>query len=289
MSRREPKRDLGERDLPHVQEVVAFALEARVGGDAHGDVEVAGDPAARCGRASARQAEPLTVVDAGRHFDVDRTRRPHAAVTAALVARRGNAAARRAARDARRRGDDLAQDGTAYLAHLAGAAAHVAARGMRAGLATRALAARARDREADVDGGGGAERGLAEVEVHHRFGVGRARGARLPATAERIAAEERVEEVAEPERIAGRATGWPTRRRARAVFAEDVVAATALGVAQRLVGLTDFLEPRLGLRVVGIVVGVELPRERAVRALDLVVGRGAGDAEDLVVVVHESA
>ena len=114
--------------------------------------------------------------------------------------------------------------------------------------------------------------------------------ARLPATAERVAAEERVEEVAEPERIAGAATGrLPTGRRARAVFAEDVVAATALGIAQRLVGLTDFLEPRLGLRVVGIVVGVELPRERAVRALDLVVGRGAGDAEDLVVVVHESA
>ena len=74
---------------------------------------------------------------------------------------------------------------------------------MRAGLAARALAPRARDREADLDGGGGAERGLREVEVHDRFGVGRARRAGLPAAAERVAAEERVEEVAEPERVAG--------------------------------------------------------------------------------------
>ena len=80
----------------------------------------------------------------------------------------------------------------------------------------------------------------------------------------------------------------PLRARG-AVFTEDVVAATPLRVAQRLVGLARFLETRLGVGIVGVVVGVELPRERAVGALDLVVGRGAGDSEDLVVVVHESA
>ena len=37
---------LRERESPHVQEVVAIALEARIGGDAHGDVEIAGDPSA---------------------------------------------------------------------------------------------------------------------------------------------------------------------------------------------------------------------------------------------------
>ena len=70
-----------------------------------------------------------------------------------------------------------------------------------------ALAARARDREPDVDGGGGTERGLGEIEVHDRLGVGRARRTALPAAAEGVAAEERVEQVAEPERIAGRSTG----------------------------------------------------------------------------------
>ena len=51
---------------PHVQEVVALALEPRVGRDAHGDVEVAGDAAARRGRAAAGEAQALAVVDARR-------------------------------------------------------------------------------------------------------------------------------------------------------------------------------------------------------------------------------
>ena len=231
------QRRLRERDAPHVHAGRRRARSKRGSArDAHGDVEVAGDAAARRGRAAARQAEPLAVVDTGGHFDVDRARRAHASVAAALVARSGNAAAGGAARDARRRGDDLAEDRAPHLAHLAGAAAHVAARRVRAGLAAGALAARARDREADVDGRGGAERGLREVEVHDGFGVGRAWRAGLAATAEGVAAEERVEEVAEPERIAGRRPA-STGRRARAVFAEHVVAATALGIAQRLVRL----------------------------------------------------
>ena len=203
------QRHLRERETPYVQQIVAFALEARIGRDAHRDVEIAGDPTAWRGRASARQAEPLAVVDTGRHLDVDRPRRAHASVASALVARSGNAAAGGAARDARRRGDDLAEDGAADLAHLAGTAAHVAPRRVGAGLAARALAARARDRESDVDGRGGAERGLGEIEVYDRLGVGRAGRAALAATAEGIAAEERVEEVAEPERIAGRPAGAP--------------------------------------------------------------------------------
>ena len=61
---------------------------------------------------------------------------------------------------------------------------------------------------------GGAERGLREIEVHHGLGVGRARRARLAATvAERVAAEERVEDVAEAERLA---TGGPPGHRRRA-------------------------------------------------------------------------
>ena len=157
---------------------------------------------------------------------------------------------------------------------------------MGAGLAARALAARARDRKSDVDGGSVAERSLGEIEVDNRFRVGCAGRTALAAAAEGVAAEERVEQVAEPERIAA---GLGTCGRARAVLAEDVVAATPLGIAQRLVRLARFLEARFRVGIVGIVVGVETPCQRAVRALDLVVARGAGNAEDLVVVGHESA
>ncbi len=157
---------------------------------------------------------------------------------------------------------------------------------MRAGLAARALAARARDRKSNVDGGGGTERGLGEIEVYDGLGVGRAGRAALAATPEGITTEERVEEVAEPERIA---TCLCTGGRARAVLAEDVVAAAAFGVAQRLVRLARLLEARLGGGIVGVVVRVELPGECSVGALDLVVGRGACNSENLVVVVHERA
>ena len=66
-----------------------------------------------------------------------------------------------------------------------------------------------------------------ELEVHHRLGVGRARRAGLT-VAEGVAAEERVEDVAEAEGLA--AAPDRRRHRARAVFAEDVVATTALGI-----------------------------------------------------------
>ena len=120
--------------------------------------------------------------------------------------------------------------------------------------------------------------------MNNRLGVGSAGRARLPASREGIAPEERVEQVAESEGIAAR---LPTGSRSRSVFAKDVVAPAALGVAQRLVRDADLLEARLGVGVVGIVVGVIAPRECAVRALDLVVGRSARDPEHFVVVTHD--
>ena len=113
-------------------------------GDADGDVEVAGDAAARRGGPAAGEAEPLTVVDARGHLDVD------GASTRARGRRRGirgtasGSGCRFRRSDARRRGDDLAEDRAPDLADLAGAAADVATRRVRARLATRALAARAR-------------------------------------------------------------------------------------------------------------------------------------------------
>src|SRR4029077_19908973 len=68
--------------------------------------------------------------------------------------------------------------------------------------------------------------------------------------------------------------------------AEHVVAAPALRVAQRLVRHRDFLEPLLRVRVAAVGVGMQLACQRAIRALDLVLCRTGGDAQELVVVGH---
>ena len=69
-----------------------------------------------------------------------------------------------------------------------------------------------------------------------------------------------------------------------AAVTEEVVTAAPFGVAQRLVGDADLLEPFFGVRVVGLRIGVVPAGEVAVRPLDLLVGGVAGDAERLVVV-----
>ena len=57
-----------------------------------------------------------------------------------------------------------------------------------------------------------------------------------------------------------------------------------LGVGEDVVGLLDFLELRLGRLVARVDVGVVLPRQAAIRLLDLL-GRGvSGDAQDLVII-----
>ena len=158
-----------------------------------------------------------------------------AAVAATVLALGEDPPTRAVAHRARRRRHDLAEDRAAHLTHLALAAADVAARGVRARLAARAVAPWTLDRQACVDGVRDARRGVGERELDHGLGVVAAHRTRLAAArTERITAEERVEQVAEAgERVAGTAG---TRRAATvAAVAEDVVAAPALGVAQHLV------------------------------------------------------
>ena len=113
-----------------------------------------------------------------------------------------------------------------------------------------------------VDGRGGAERGLRELEVDDRLGVGRARRAGLSAlpngSPPKNASKMSPKPNASPPGRPAAATGT------RAVFAEHVVATAALGILQRLVGDVDLLELRLGLGI-GVAVGVVLARQRAVR------------------------
>jgi hypothetical protein len=104
--------------------------------------------------------------------------------------------------------------------------------------------------------------------------------------AERVAAEERVEDVRK------RAEAVRLRReppRVEALEAVAVVRAAPLRVRQDLVRLSGFLELLLGLGVVAVHVGVQLARDPAEGLLDLRVLGVARDAEDLVRVAPHSS
>src|SRR5690606_41394367 len=70
------------------------------------------------------------------------------------------------------------------------------------------------------------------------------------------------------------------------VGAELVVLRARLWRAERLIGLAHCLEARLGLGIAGVHVRVVLPGELPERLLDLLLGRGLGDAKDGVVVAE---
>ena len=104
--------------------------------------------------------------------------------------------------------------------------------------------------------------------------------------AERVAAEERVEDVGE------RAEAVRLRRvaaRVEPLEAVAVVGRAALGVGEDLVRLGGLLELLLGLRVVAVHVRVQLAREPPEGLLDLGLVGVAGDAEHLVRVAPHSS
>ena len=65
---------------------------------------------------------------------------------------------------------------------------------------------------------------------------------------------------------------------------EAVVEAALVAIGKDRVGLGGFLEAFLGLAIVRVAIGMVLQRELAIRALDLLIGRFALDAQDFVVV-----
>ena len=77
---------------------------------------------------------------------------------------------------------------------------------------------------------------------------------------------------------------WPGARTAQAGVAELVVGAPLLVVLEDLVSLRCFLEFLLRRLVPGVLVGVVLYRQPAIRLLDLVSVGVAIDAEDVIVV-----
>ena len=119
-----------------------------------------------------------------------------------------------------------------------------------------------------------------DLEVVAKIGAAlRAGASAAAAKAENVAeAAEDVLEAGELRRIEA------LRAAADAGVTEAVVARALVAVAEDGVGLGRFLEFLFGASCRPVAIRVELQRELAIRALDFLIGGGAGDLEDLVVV-----
>ena len=152
-----------------------------------------------------------------------------------------------------------------------------------AALGAAAVAALARARVAERDLLLHAERGVLERQRDHRAQVGAALRTVAARVAERTAAEEVAEDVAElAEDVLDVAEALPRTRHAG--VAETVVRRPLVGLAQDLIGLRRLLEALLGLRVAGITIGMQLEGELAVGALEVLLASRAIDPEHFVIV-----
>ncbi len=263
-------------------QVVPVADEARVGANAHDDECVAAVSALEACVPLAPDPDPLAVVDACGHLDLERALYDATTLAVAVIARRIEHAAEAAALGASLLMDELPEDVLRDPPHEPGAAAGGALPGTRARLGSASRAALARN--PNLDGNRRREAGERFIQVDLDDGVeigaaGRPTGARRGST-EEILAEERgkdVREVAEV-RKAGLEASAPEAR-----VPEAVVQRAALRIREHLVRLGNLPEALLGVRR-GRHVRMELACEGAKRLLDLDLGGTALDAEDLVVV-----
>src|SRR5664280_1587947 len=278
-----PQRRLGDRQREIVEELGALALERRVRRDVDRHVEAAGRAAPRADLALRGEADLVAVVDARGHADAEPLRALTAAVAAARLAGRLDDFALAAASGARHDVDHLAQHRLAHVADLAAALALGAGDRRRAGLraGSRAGVAAIEDRELDLLLGAPDRLLEGDPQVVPEVGADdRAPAPGAPAPGGRPA-EERVEEVRESAAallrpVEARGPVDPGRP-------EHVVRLAALRVGQDLVRLVDLLEALVGP---GVAVDVRVPLlgQLAEGALDLRIARGAGYAEDRVVV-----
>ena len=238
------QRRVDHGEVEPVDQVVAVAREALVGAHARQHVEVAGSRAGAAGSAAAREPQTLAVVDAGRHLDRDGARRAPPPRAAALLAGLAHYGALPAAEAAGAGAHELAETAQrADLARAAGAATLRAALTARAGLGAAALAGVAGHVGAHLDVARHAEDRLDQVEVDLDLDVVAprcaGRRAERPAAAaahraERVAAEEHVEQVGEAElREVGHALAL------EAVEPVAVVGRPRLVVGEHLIGFGE--------------------------------------------------
>ena len=271
-------------------QVVAVALEELVGGDAHGDDEVAGRRTLHACLAEAVDAQLLAVANALGNLHRDTLAVGHAALTLALGTRVVDDRAGAVAGGTGARRLHVAQEGVLHGDDAPGAVTLLAGHFLAVLAQTRAVAIGARRQavvndllllagrrlfQRDAD----AHAHVAAVLAHLAAACGRAAeegGEDIAHAAE--AATEQVLEI-----DADAAVGAAAARRA-GNRAKAVVLGLLLGVGQHVVGLVQLLELVFGIRCL-VHVRVQLPRPVAKCFLDLGFGGVAGDAEDFVEVL----
>src|SRR5690606_13174415 len=249
----------------------------------HDDVEVAGRTATQAVLAFTVEAEALAVGNAGRNLH----RHPAILRGAAGATARGAGIAHDApggAAGAARARDDQEALLEPELARPAAVGADV---GRRARGRARAVAGRARlfARNLDRLFAAGVRLVERDLEIEAQVGAAHRPLAARPA-AEAAEAEEVTEDVGEVGEDVGVEAARTGALARHPRVAEAVVAGALLGIAEHGVGLGRFLEALLGFGVARVAVGVVLQRQLAVGALDVLLGRSARNAQDLVVIAH---
>src|ERR1700722_10527995 len=278
------KRGLHHRDRDAAIKVCAVALEERVRLYGEENIDAPRRTAAHPRLALAGQADAGAVLDAGGNVDRQRTLPRHAAGAGAFVARVFNRL------PAAVTGGAGALDGeeTLLRPHTPMSAAGLAGRGPRAGARPGAGAGFASDRSRHANSRGLAVKRLFERDLEVIAQVSAALSARglTAASPAHHIAEQIIEDVGH--RLC--------KAVAHAALIEGgvtvaVVSRALLGVRQMLIGFVQFLEPRLGLLVAGVPVGMTLHRRLAEGGLQFGLRRRFGDAQSFVEIAlgHRSA
>ena len=231
----------------------------------------------------AGEADAGAIFHAGGNFCVHRSLPQHPAFAFALGAGIGDHAAGALAGGTGARNAEE----TLLVADLSAAIAGTAGDGRFAWGRTRTSALFAGFVSPHRDFGFGAEDRVLEFHVdifaQVSTALGAAAAARAPA--ENFSqAEEVAKNIAQVGGVKARACAS-----AQAGVTEAVIDAALFDVRQHRVGLAALLEFLFRVGIVGIAVGMELQRQLAIGALDLLLGGGAGHAQNFVVVAFSVA
>src|ERR1041385_8695373 len=276
----------GHRRIVHgdfAEQIVAVAMEERVVLHMDDNVEVAGRTASGARLAFAAQAQALAARDARGNLHRQLARLLHATRSTACVARgaddRSGAPALPAG--ACHRKEPL------LIPKLTASVALRARLWFAAGRGARAVARFAGFVAWDLDGRFDALRGFIERDFEVIAQIGATLRSASPAlAAEHLADAENVTEAAKDVFEAGEDSRIESAgcRATKSGVAEAIVHVTLVGVGEDRIGFRRFLEFLFRNLVARIAIGMVFQRELAVRAFDLLVCRGARDAQDLVIV-----
>ena len=283
---RRPECRVDHRDANGAVQIVAVTDEHLVLllHDFH--VEIACGAATRPDLALRGQPDAHAVADADRDLHRDVPTRTHPAVAAALAAGVRDGLACTAAGGARTAGHDLAEERALHRLHFAGTATGLAPNGLGIAVGARAGAQVAQDRRVDGDVLGDAGGAFVEGEFGSQQRIGSGLYASLGSALSTAcaAAEERFEDVAEAAPESGTAESAATTAAALLQrIAAEVDDSTLLRIGEHLVCGGNVLEPGL-CGLVRVHVRVQLSRQFAVRAFDLLVRSLLADAQSPVII-----